>query len=612
MYLRLNIQKELLFLFLYTIICNLALMNAGATLGYSSVVLPVLTSNRSSITLNAMEIPFFASTVSISQIIGCFLCLIIMNYGRRCTMIVCGVNFSLGWILIASSYNVIQLFIGRMLTGIAMGMCAASVGIYLAEISITSWKTVITVTPNIALTTGILIVYLLGFVLQNNWRLIAAFFIILSILFLLCNIFFIPESPEWLLLKGRKEDAKIALLCIRGLHQETTEFQEEFTKMINYIESKNKFEISQNYRIDFSSTKKTGQRFFTWNVWSILKRIWRTILLPEVWKPFVILNLYLLFQKLCGLYVIIFYTVDLITRINITIDPFLITVIVGIIQLVGIVITACCSKRIGRRTISIVSGVGISISLGVLAVYLQFFENIGITTIPIVCILFYVSLQLLLLYCIVVQSYVIHEDGFTSTELKTESEVSKETTTSANTGIIDQNSNESFQSDQVEEFVFPLGPKAHPIGHIRISSNDFEWKEWLLKLPIEWEKPKQDSLKKITPDNNDSSKETSDKTLSDKAESPLHPKDDGPIEEVASTMFPEIENPGTKRNHTESHFVLYLFGRPVITYHVESNEQGRTSRKKHFYVPLTPSQYVISIVDYGYKWIKILMRLLMN
>jgi len=30
--------------------------------------------------------------------------------------------------------------------GIAMGMFAISVGIYLAEISITSWKTVITIT----------------------------------------------------------------------------------------------------------------------------------------------------------------------------------------------------------------------------------------------------------------------------------------------------------------------------------------------------------------------------------------------------------------------------------------------------------------------------------
>jgi len=172
---------------------------------------------------------------------------------------------------------------------------------------------------------------------------------IFSILFVLCNIFFIRESSEWLLLKSRKEDARIALLCIRVLSaicvRKNTEFQEEFTKMTNYIESKNKFEISPNCRIDFSLTKEIRQRFLIWNVWSILKRIWKTILLSEVWKPFVILNLYLLFQKLCRLYMIIFYTVDFITRINITIDPFLIIIIVGIIQLIDIVIIACYSKR---------------------------------------------------------------------------------------------------------------------------------------------------------------------------------------------------------------------------------------------------------------------------
>lgn len=32
-------------------------------------------------------------------------------------MIICGVFFFLGWSLIASSYNVIQLFVGRALTG---------------------------------------------------------------------------------------------------------------------------------------------------------------------------------------------------------------------------------------------------------------------------------------------------------------------------------------------------------------------------------------------------------------------------------------------------------------------------------------------------------------
>ncbi|XP_011707584.1 PREDICTED: sugar transporter ERD6-like 9 isoform X2 [Wasmannia auropunctata] len=391
MYLRWNVRREVLFLLLYTIVCNLALITAGAATGYSSVVLPVLTSNTSSITLTAMEAPLFASIISINQIIGCVLSCITMNYGRRCTMIVCSVNLILGWILIASSYNVAQLFVGRSLTGIATGLCLSSIEIYLAEICISSWKETIIVTPNTANSIGVLIVYFVGFVFENNWRLIAAIFIAPSILLVLCNIFFIHESPEWLLMRGRKEEAKIALLHIRGLHQETIEFQEEFAKMTNYVELINNFEISRNSQLDSSVTKDAKKRsFLNWNVLIYkLKSIKKTILLPEVWKPFVILNFYFFFQQFSGLMVILNYAIDIISMLKITGDPFLITVILGIVQVLGQVMTACCSIRIGRRIISIVSGVGVSISLGTLSVYLELFEDTGVTTVPLVCILLY-------------------------------------------------------------------------------------------------------------------------------------------------------------------------------------------------------------------------------
>ncbi|XP_011707590.1 PREDICTED: facilitated trehalose transporter Tret1-like isoform X5 [Wasmannia auropunctata] len=324
---RLNVRREVLRLFLYTIVCNLALINEGATQGYSSVVLPILTSNTTSdLTLNEMEMPFFASTVPITAAIGCMLCLITLNYGRRFTMIINSINFSVGWILIASSYNVPQLFIGRVLTGSAIGLCSPAIEIYLAEISIPAWREVLTITPNIAVSIGVLIVYFLGFVAKNNWRVIAAFFVIPSASLLLCNIFFIRESPMWLLLKGRKEEAKNALFKIRGLHQETAEFQEEFVSM-----------------------------------------------------------------KFSGVYVLIAYSVDIITRINIAIDSFLITVIIGIIQVVVNVITASCSMKFGRRPISIISGTGMAISLGALALYLQFFEETGVAAVPLVCILLYVA-----------------------------------------------------------------------------------------------------------------------------------------------------------------------------------------------------------------------------
>lgn len=146
----------------------------------------------------------------------------------------------------------------------------------------------------------------------------------------------------WLLLKGRKEAARIALLRIRGLRQETIEFQEEFAKMVNYNELRKNLEKSRNCQSDSSSIKGTEEGLFLVKSVCKLKRI---TLLPEVWKPFVILCLYFLFQQFSGLYVTITYTVDVITRINITTDPFLITVILGIIQVVGNVITACCSRR---------------------------------------------------------------------------------------------------------------------------------------------------------------------------------------------------------------------------------------------------------------------------
>ncbi|KAG5329890.1 TRET1 protein, partial [Acromyrmex charruanus] len=343
MHLQLNVRREVLFLFLYIFLSNMALINEGATQGYSAVVLPILMSNTSSLTLNKMEILFFASTVSITPFIGSLLCLITMHYGRRCTMIVCGVNFFLGWTLIASSYNVTQLFIGRILTGIPIGLASPSIEIYLAEISIPAWREVATITPNIGVSVGVLLIYILGFVAQDNWRLIAAFFTIPSITLVLCNIFFLHESPMWLLLKGRKEAAKIALLRIRGLLQETIEFQEEFIRMENYNALTNDLKTSENCQID--STTETGKKSFLTNISNKLKNIRRIILLPEVWKPIVILNFFFFFQRFSGTYVIIYYCVDVISKINITIDPFLITVIVGIIEVILNIISACCSMR---------------------------------------------------------------------------------------------------------------------------------------------------------------------------------------------------------------------------------------------------------------------------
>ena len=47
-----------------------------------------------------------------------------------------------------------------------MSLSSSSIEIYLAEISIPSWREIITTTPNTSLSVGVLVVYCLGFVAQ--------------------------------------------------------------------------------------------------------------------------------------------------------------------------------------------------------------------------------------------------------------------------------------------------------------------------------------------------------------------------------------------------------------------------------------------------------------
>ncbi|KAJ8959904.1 hypothetical protein NQ318_011641 [Aromia moschata] len=178
---------------------------------------------------------------------------------------------------------------------------------------------------------GILLVYALGSVL--SWRYVAGLSMILPISSIIV-FFFLPESPVWLIRHDRIESARKALTWLRGG---------------NNIQAAEE----AKHLIDRLAAEKHHQRTTL-----------RTLLQPEVIKPFVIINVFNTMQILSGTYVIVFYAVDILTHVQgeESVDHFLAAVLTACVRFIFTILASCLLTMIGRRTLAMTSGLGTAIS----------------------------------------------------------------------------------------------------------------------------------------------------------------------------------------------------------------------------------------------------------
>ncbi|KAK0074696.1 hypothetical protein PV326_012235, partial [Microctonus aethiopoides] len=113
-------DRSTLLQFYYGLNPLLTLVGSGLVMGYSGVVLPLLTKNdtcnQSILNENETAATWFASIISIAIPLGCIISVFTMKAGRRMALVSSGIVLFLGWIVIATSYGIIQLLIGRFIT----------------------------------------------------------------------------------------------------------------------------------------------------------------------------------------------------------------------------------------------------------------------------------------------------------------------------------------------------------------------------------------------------------------------------------------------------------------------------------------------------------------
>ncbi|WP_336342876.1 sugar porter family MFS transporter [Halalkalicoccus ordinarius] len=149
--------------------------------------------------------------------------------GRRRLILVAAVIFFVGSLGMATAQNVWWLITARIVNGVAIGFASIVGPLYISEIAPPRIRGSLVSFNQLAITSGILVSYLVNYSLasQGAWRLMLGAGMIPALV-LLVGMYFMPESPRWLVGEDRQEEARSTLERIRtatGVEEEIEEIE---------------------------------------------------------------------------------------------------------------------------------------------------------------------------------------------------------------------------------------------------------------------------------------------------------------------------------------------------------------------------------------------------
>ena len=131
-------------------------------------------------------------------------------FGRKKILIFTAVLFFIGSIFCAAAPNINILILSRFIVGLAIGVVTFATPLYLSEISPEKIRGSLVSLFQLAITIGILFSYLVnaGFAnIQFGWRLMLLFGVFPALI-LGIGMFFMSDTPRWLISKGKDDEAK--------------------------------------------------------------------------------------------------------------------------------------------------------------------------------------------------------------------------------------------------------------------------------------------------------------------------------------------------------------------------------------------------------------------
>lgn len=217
------------------LVCFVAAL-AGLLFGYDTgVIAGAIGFMRDKFALSPAQEGWTAASI----LVGCMAGVLVSGpladrWGRKRLLVIAGLLFGISSVGTALPESLSVFIAFRMMAGVAVGAASMAAPMYIAEISPADWRGRLISVNQLAIVTGIFVVYFINWFIASRgdaqwnqeygWRWMFASCLVPSLLFL-GLLLLVPESPRWLVKQNRPEEARHILERVNGAGAASAELE---------------------------------------------------------------------------------------------------------------------------------------------------------------------------------------------------------------------------------------------------------------------------------------------------------------------------------------------------------------------------------------------------
>ena len=363
----------------YLIFLSVVAALGGFLFGYDTAVISGTIAQVTQLfQLDTLQQGWYVGCALVGSIVGVLFAGILSDkLGRKLTMVISAVLFSTSALGCALCADFTQLVIYRIIGGVGIGVVSIVSPLYISEVSVAQYRGRLVSLYQLAVTVGFLGAYLVNYQLlawaesgtqlsvdwlnkvfiTEVWRGMLGMETLPAILFFII-IFFIPESPRWLIVRGK--DLKAANI-LEKIYNSITEAKSQLNETKSVLTSETKSE------------------------WSLLMK-------PGIFKAVIIGVCIAILGQFMGVNAVLYYGPSIFENAGLSGgDSLFYQVLVGLVNTLTTVLALVIIDKVGRKKLVYYGVSGMVVSLILIGLYFLFGDSLGVSSLfLLIFFLFYV------------------------------------------------------------------------------------------------------------------------------------------------------------------------------------------------------------------------------